>query len=482
MRRLMVSMAVILMAGLLAGPVFAAAAPDAAAPAAGAIPTLTLKPGENRVEPPGGRPYLIWVPTDYTPDRAWPVIINMHGTGGAPSFGALKDLFGGKTFIIVGHEYSFRSQAEENHKTEAENIKRVVATLAANLKIDPKQLFLGGFSQGGWWTTMMAEYTMDMWAGLFPMGSGEHASDMGKHDPLNGKPIFIIAGENDAQFLPLAKKAAEYYKGRGADVSTDWVAGVGHSDSVAKNEKLKSWFLDHGPLKTIKADLATAKNIQKAGRLGEAYLAFARIGGMGSTAECAEAATAAKSISADAETALAAAKTAADAKNYADAVKGYSGVATTYIGSPFAEKAREALRALDSDPTVGPLLAQAKMDAEASTLEAQAKAAEDAKDVAKAIKLYEQYIATYPKATRFAEVKTHLEAMKNDKALAETARDKAAERECRVWLQMATNFLAADDPEKAREYFQKILTTYPGTTWAAKAKEQVDKLPKRAAS
>jgi predicted esterase len=478
---------VLLVMGLIvavswAGHAFAAPAPKdapaAPAAAAGGIPTLTLKPGENRVEPPGGRPYLIWVPTDYTPDRAWPVIIYMHGTGGSPTFGPLREMFGGKTFIIVGHEYVFRSQAEENHKTETDNLNRVVATVARNLHVDPKQFFLGGFSQGGWWTTMLAEYTMDTWAGLFPMGSGEHASNLGGAANVRGKPIFIAAGENDAQFLPLAKKSAEYYAGRGAEVTTEWFAGLGHSDNVSKNVKLKNWFLEHGPLKNVKTNLAAAKTAQKAGRMGEAYTGFSGIAGLGSTAECTDAADAAKSIAAEAEKTLADAKAAADAKKFGDAAKAYSSAATRYAGSTFGDKAREALKGMESDPAVAPLMAQGKIDAEAAALESQAQAAEAAKDYGKALRLYEQYVKTYPKATRLAEVSAHLEALRGDKAVVTAARDKEAERDSKVWLKMAENFLAADDAGKAREYLQKIIDTYPGTTWADKAKEQVDKLPK----
>ena len=86
---------------------------------------------------------------------------------------------------------------------------------------------------------------------------------------------------------------------------------------------------------------------------------------------------------------------------------------------------------------------------------------------------------SFPKATRFGEVKAHLEAMKKDPAIIAASTEKDAERDCRAWLKMAENFLAADRADKAREYLKKILDTYPGTTWAAKAAEQMAKLPKQ---
>lgn len=51
--------------------------------------------------------------------------------------------------------------------------------------------------------------------------------------------------------------------------------------------------------------------------------------------------------------------------------------------------------------------------------------------------------------------------------------EKEADRECRAWLQLADNFVKAGQKEKAREYLKKIIETYPGTTWADKAKDRL---------
>ena len=276
---------------------------------------------------------------------------------------------------------------------------------------------------------------------------------------------------------PTPRRPSRTTPNAGPIVTHEWIPNFGHSDALAKNEMLKNFLLDHGPLKAVKANLAAAKAAQKAGRLGEAYTGFSGLAGMAATAECTEAADAAKALAADAEKRLTDAKAAADAKNYSEAVKIYSAAAAAFAASPFADKAREALKALESDPTVGPAMAQAKIDAEAAVLEAKAQAAEAAKDYSIALKLYAQYVESYPKATRFAEVKAHLEAMKKDPAIIAASTEKDAERDCRTWLKMAENFLAADRADKAREYLKKILDTYPGTTWAAKATAMMDKIP-----
>ena len=50
---------------------------------------------------------------------------------------------------------------------------------------------------------------------------------------------------------------------------------------------------------------------------------------------------------------------------------------------------------------------------------------------------------------------------------------KQIDRECKKCLNMAENYLRAGLADKARQYLQKILDRYPGTPWAAKARERL---------
>jgi outer membrane protein assembly factor BamD (BamD/ComL family) len=109
----------------------------------------------------------------------------------------------------------------------------------------------------------------------------------------------------------------------------------------------------------------------------------------------------------------------------------------------------------------------------ADAIQAQAEAAEKAKDYARALGLYETYVGQYAKATRFAEVKARYEQLKADPAIQASAKTQSAERECKGWLSTADNYINNNFPEKARPYLQKILDKYPGTSWAAEAKKRL---------
>ena len=74
----------------------------------------SLKPGETtRIEAPGRSGfYLVNVPRDYTPDRAWPVLLFYHGYNGKPGIGPLHRVLEGKHFIIVGMDYASQAYHE----------------------------------------------------------------------------------------------------------------------------------------------------------------------------------------------------------------------------------------------------------------------------------------------------------------------------------------------------------------------------------
>src|SRR5207302_1151851 len=53
----------------------------------------------------GSRNWMVYVPTDYTPSRRWPIIYCYHARGAAPNVRPFKETADGKSFILVGMEY-----------------------------------------------------------------------------------------------------------------------------------------------------------------------------------------------------------------------------------------------------------------------------------------------------------------------------------------------------------------------------------------
>ena len=73
-----------------------------------------IVPGIHRFEAPKANNFfLVYVPQDYTPDRAWPVIFCYHGAGGSAGTFPFQQVTRGKGFIIIGMNYATKQYRDE---------------------------------------------------------------------------------------------------------------------------------------------------------------------------------------------------------------------------------------------------------------------------------------------------------------------------------------------------------------------------------
>lgn len=410
--------------------------------------------------------YLVYTPKDYTPDREWPTLFCYHGHGGDPTTWPIKQAVDGNGYIIVGMEYIDR-ETKNDAKEDIDNLNRIRAFVGSKLKINSKLVFMGGFSQGGWSTSRFSNLYMDQLAGIMIMGAGggpnEKAAAL-----LKGKPVFVGVGELD-DANKNARAAKDAYAAKGADVTFEEFKGLGHTADV-KDKALHDWLEKWGPQNQMIASLTVAKATEKAGKLGEAYnqyLATAKMQGGE------EAATLAKKIADAATKQIEQAKADIAAKKYPDAIKTLVPLEKLYASSTFSQQATEIIQQIRTDPAIKAEIEQAKIDATAQAIRANAESAEKAKDYARALSLYQSYITQCPKATDFTIVQAHYNELKADPKILASAKSQSADKECKSWLSTADNYLANNLPEKAKPYLQKILDKYANTEWATEAKKRL---------
>lgn len=212
-------------------------------------PEPLITPGQYTLEAPKAKTsFIVWVPYDYKPDFTWPVIFCYHGAGGSMTTWPFQQVTRGFGYIIVGmsyipHDPSGRSFQWLNK--EKEFFFESLDMVSARLNVDPKMIFMGGYSQGGYHTTLLGEQVLDKLAGLIVLGAGRFFIAHTPPPPSNihGKPVFIGVGENDTTHNPRAKKAAENYKSWGAKVTFEEWPGVGHGISTPEfpSKLLLSW-------------------------------------------------------------------------------------------------------------------------------------------------------------------------------------------------------------------------------------------------
>jgi predicted esterase len=199
-----------------------------------------LLPGtETRIETPDtGGFFLLYLPDDYSPDRLWPVIFGYHGLGGSATTWPFRQATHGEGFLIAGmtyaseeyHRHLLRNDPKllDGEKAHFEEALRILSRLA---RVDAKKVFMGGFSQGGYSTTLLGEAMLERLAGLIVLGAGRYWTNghPPQRRPIWRKPIFVGVGEQDEMHRPRGQEAAAAYKRWGADVTLDEWPNTGHT-------------------------------------------------------------------------------------------------------------------------------------------------------------------------------------------------------------------------------------------------------------
>jgi dienelactone hydrolase len=437
---------------------------------------IKLEPGKTvKVIDPqtGGNGYWqVYLPQDYTPSRLWPIIYCYHGSNGEPTVWPFKDLTDGKGFIVIGMEYRDRA-AGGKRDTDLPNLRRIHDVLAKHVALHEQVQFIGGFSQGGWSTSTLAEVNPDTWAGMIILGAGRGSS---MPDPkVKDKPVFIGIGETDPSNAR-ARSAEAFYKEQGADVTLEEFKGKGHAVDTA-DTVLRQWLTAQamkaaGAVLKLKTDLAAAQAAEKAGKLGVALTHYQSVVQNGGE-EAGPAQARVDAISQSADNAMAEAERALTERRFVDATKLLVAGGATYAGSPAGNRFKARLEAIRSDPAIKAQVEQARADAAAEAEESAAKVAETQHDYKRAIALYEHYVTAYPGGRRLAEIREHLAALKADKSIQAQIASRNVDDQCKAWLGLAENYIHSGLPEKARPFLQRIVDEYPDTSYAATAKKEL---------
>ncbi|MCX9155616.1 prolyl oligopeptidase family serine peptidase [Niveibacterium sp. 24ML] len=225
---------------------FAFGALSATSAAASPWQAASLPPAANTRY---GQHYLLALPEGYEadPQRAWPVIVFLHGAGEwgtdlarvkTQGLGAFVE-GGGKLPAIVIAPQTPRDQLWHPLFVDA-----VLREVAARYRIDAERIYLTGLSLGGMGTWSTALAYPGRFAALAPV-AGAFPNDMlaynlGRPEPtaadwlpairqLTHLPVWIAHGEADP-VVPFAmdRRVAAVLKQLGMAPRLEWMANVGH--------------------------------------------------------------------------------------------------------------------------------------------------------------------------------------------------------------------------------------------------------------
>ena len=133
-----------------------------------------------------------------------------------------------------------------------------------------------------------------------------------------------------------------------------------------------------------------------------------------------------------------------------------------------ARKAKSKLSLLSREPKAASTIAFAK-----------AKAEEDAENYGEAVRLYREIMKNWPGQIAALKAEYAIGRLTSDPEIAALLREHAefeASKVCPGWLNIAHNYRMNEDKDRAREYLQRVLDKFPGTTYAEEAKKKLAEL------
>jgi len=214
-------------------------------------------------------PYALHVPRGYDAERAWPLILFLHGKGECGRDGSRQLSVGlGPELVARPERWPFlvlfpqKPGAEEEWEQHEAALLAMLDTVADRYNVDPNRVLLTGLSQGGHGTWVLGARHSQRWAALVPIcgyaaapprpRAGDHLAPAFRGSAaelapaLARLPIWAFHGDAD-DTVPVAatlQLAAAVQAAGGSPVVTVF-PGVGHNswDPAYRNPQLAEWML-----------------------------------------------------------------------------------------------------------------------------------------------------------------------------------------------------------------------------------------------
>jgi phospholipase/carboxylesterase len=196
---------------------------------------------------PGSRGgFSLYVPEYYTPDRAWPLVMALHGGSGngrnflwswlrdARSFGAIlvAPTATGPTWALMG---------EDN---DTPNLARIMESVRSHWNVDPRRMLLTGMSDGGTFCYVTGLESASPFTHLAPVAATFHPlmAETADAERLQGLPIFLVHGLLDWMFpVQVARQTRQALAAAGADVTYREIEDLSHCYPREINAEMLRW-------------------------------------------------------------------------------------------------------------------------------------------------------------------------------------------------------------------------------------------------
>jgi phospholipase/carboxylesterase len=201
---------------------------------------------------PGSRGgFSLYVPEYYTPDRAWPLVMALHGgSGNGRGFlwSWLRDARSHGAILVAptatDHPSPKNTWALMGEDTDSPNLARILEAVRSRYNIDPERLLLTGMSDGGTFCYVSGLESASPFTHLAPVSATFHPlmAEMADAERLQGLPVYLVHGQLDWMFpVQVARQTHELLSAAGADVTYRELADLSHCYPREMNPAILSW-------------------------------------------------------------------------------------------------------------------------------------------------------------------------------------------------------------------------------------------------
>ena len=188
----------------------------------------------------------VYVPETYSPDRAHPLIMALHGGGGrgrAFLWSWLRDARS-RGAILVAPTSLGSTWSLSGDDVDTPHLAQILEFVSAHWRVDPNQLLLTGMSDGGTFSYVSGLEPASPFTHLAPSCAAFHPmlAQMADAERLRGLPIHITHGALDWMFpVEMARAAHDALSAAGANVSYREVDDLSHVYPAELNGAILDW-------------------------------------------------------------------------------------------------------------------------------------------------------------------------------------------------------------------------------------------------
>ena len=201
---------------------------------------------------PGSRGgFSLYVPEYYTPDRAWPLVMALHGgSGNGRGFlwSWLRDARSHGAIVVAptatGSTSNKSTWALMGEDTDTANLARILELVRGRWNIDADRMLLTGMSDGGTFCYVTGLQSASPFTHLAPVAATFHPlmAEMADAERLRGLPVYLVHGRLDWMFpVQVARQTREALSAAGADVIYRELDDLSHTYPREINAEILRW-------------------------------------------------------------------------------------------------------------------------------------------------------------------------------------------------------------------------------------------------